>query len=136
MLLERLIANLLDNAERYNVANGTVAISTATDNGASVVRVVNTGRVVPPDQVDRLFLPFARLDDRTSHDGFGLGLALVASIATVHSGTVHATAVPTGGLDITVRLPRRERSPNSSGAVAPLLRKEDQGGLHAPADVF
>jgi His Kinase A (phospho-acceptor) domain/Histidine kinase-, DNA gyrase B-, and HSP90-like ATPase len=66
VLLERLIANLLDNAERYNVANGTVAISTATDDGASLVRVVNTGRVVPPDQVDRLFLPFARLDDRTS----------------------------------------------------------------------
>jgi two-component system sensor histidine kinase VanS len=75
----------------------------------SVVRVVNTGRVVPPDQVDRLFLPFTRLDDRTRHDGFGLGLALVSSIATVHSGTVHATAVSTGGLDVTVRLPRRYR---------------------------
>jgi signal transduction histidine kinase len=107
VLLERLVANLLDNAERYNIADGTVAISTATDNGASLVRVVNTGRVVPPDQVDRLFLPFTRLDDRTRHDGFGLGLALVSSIATVHSGTVHATAAPTGGLDITVRLPRR-----------------------------
>jgi signal transduction histidine kinase len=107
VLLERLVANLLDNAERYNIADGTVAISTATDNGASLVRVVNTGRVVPPGQVDRLFLPFTRLDDRTRHDGFGLGLALVSSIATVHSGTVHATAVPTGGLDITVRLPRR-----------------------------
>jgi signal transduction histidine kinase len=70
---------------------------------------VNTGRVVPPDQVDRLFLPFARLDDRTRHQGFGLGLALVSSIVTVHSGTVHATAVSTGGLDITVRLPRRDR---------------------------
>ncbi len=109
VLLERLVANLLDNAERYNVAGGTAAISTTTDNGASLVRVVNTGRVVPPDQVDRLFLPFARLDDRTRHDGFGLGLALVSSIATVHSGTVHATAVSTGGLDITVRLPRRYR---------------------------
>ena len=86
---------------------GTIAISTTTDNGASLVRVVNTGRVVPPDQVDRLFLPFTRLDDRTRHDGFGLGLALVSSIATVHSGTVHATALITGGLDITVRLPRR-----------------------------
>jgi signal transduction histidine kinase len=107
VLLERLVANLLDNAERYNIANGTVAISTSTDDGASLVRVVNTGRVVPPDQVDRLFLPFTRLGDRTRHDGFGLGLALVSSIATVHSGTVHATAVPTGGLDITVRLPRR-----------------------------
>jgi signal transduction histidine kinase len=109
MLLERLIANLLDNAERYNVAEGTVAISTGTDNGASLVRVVNTGRVVPADQVDRLFLPFTRLGDRTRHDGFGLGLALVSSIATVHSGSVHAAAVPTGGLDITVRLPRRYR---------------------------
>jgi K+-sensing histidine kinase KdpD len=109
VLLERLVANLLDNAERYNSADGTVAISTTTDNGASLVRVVNTGRVVPPDQVDRLFLPFTRLDDRTRHDGFGLGLALVSSIATVHSGTVHATAVSTGGLDITVRLPRRYR---------------------------
>jgi signal transduction histidine kinase len=109
VLLERLVANLLDNAERYNIADGTVAISTTTGNGESLVRVVNTGRVVPPDQVDRLFLPFTRLDDRTRHDGFGLGLALVSSIATVHSGTVHATAVPTGGLDITIRLPRRYR---------------------------
>jgi len=73
----------------------------------SVVRVVNTGQVVPPEHVERLFVPFARLDDRTRHDGFGLGLALVSSIAIVHSGTVHATAAPTGGLDITIRLPRR-----------------------------
>jgi signal transduction histidine kinase len=109
VLLERLVANLLDNAERYNIAGGTVSISTTTDNGTSLVRVVNTGPVVPPDQVDRLFLPFTRLDDRTRHDGFGLGLALVSSITAVHGGTVDATAVPTGGLDITVRLPRRCR---------------------------
>ena len=73
------------------------------------MRVVNTGQVVPPGQVERLFLPFTRLDDRTRHDGFGLGLAPVSSIATVHNGTVHATAVPAGGLDITIRLPRRHR---------------------------
>jgi signal transduction histidine kinase len=109
VLLERLVANLLDNAERYNIADGTVSIATTTDDTASLIRVVNTGQVVPPDQVGRLFLPFTRLDDRTRHDGFGLGLALVSSIATVHNGTVHATAVPAGGLDITVRLPRRYR---------------------------
>ena len=107
VLLERLVANLLDNAERYNIAGGTVAISTATDNGVSVVRVVNTGTVVPADMVERLFLPFTRLDDRTRHNGFGLGLTLVTSIASLHGGTVAATALPTGGLDITVRLPRR-----------------------------
>src|SRR6266700_2488305 len=94
-LLERLVANLLDNAERYNTPGGTVSISTTTtDDGASLVRVVNTGRVVPPNQVERQFLPFTQLDDRTRHDGFGLGLALVSSIAAVHNGTVHAIAVP------------------------------------------
>jgi signal transduction histidine kinase len=109
VLLERLVANLLDNAERYNVDGGTVTLSTATQDGSSVVRVVNTGAVVPVDMVDRLFLPFTRLDDRTRHDGFGLGLALVSSIAAIHGGTVGATAVPTGGLDITIRFPRRHQ---------------------------
>jgi signal transduction histidine kinase len=108
VLLERLVANLLDNAERYNIAGGTVALSTTTHDATCVLHVVNTGRVVPPDQVDRLFLPFTRLDDRTRHDGFGLGLALVSSIAAVHGGSVHATAVRAGGLDITIRLPRRD----------------------------
>jgi signal transduction histidine kinase len=116
VLLERLVANLLDNAERYNITDGTVSISTTTDNAASLVRVVNTGPVVPPDQIDRLFLPFTRLDDRTRHDGFGLGLALVSSIAAVHDGTVRATAVPAGGLDITVRLPRRYRQDHDDHA--------------------
>jgi len=110
VLLERLVANLLDNAERYNIAGGTVTISTTAHNATSVLRVVNTGTVVPADLVERLFLPFTRLDDRTRHDGFGLGLALVSSIAAVHGGTVTATAVPAGGLDIIVRLPRRDNA--------------------------
>lgn len=110
VLLERLVANLLDNAERYNTAGGTVEISTTTNNGWSLVRVINTGRVVPPDQIERLFLPFTRLDDRTGHNGFGLGLTLVSSIAAAHGGTVDATAVPSGGLDVSVRLPRRDNT--------------------------
>src|SRR6266487_5483740 len=116
VLLERLVANLLDNAERYNIVGGTVAISTAAHDATSVLRVVNTGAVVPADMVEHLFLPFTRLDDRTRHDGFGLGLTLVSSIAAVHGGTVHATAVPAGGLDITVRLPRRYRQEHDDHA--------------------
>jgi signal transduction histidine kinase len=110
VLLERLVNNLLDNAERYNIEGGTVTISTAAHDTTSVLRVVNTGAVVPADMVERLFLPFTRLDDRTRHEGFGLGLTLVSSIAAVHGGTVDATAVPAGGLDITVRLPRRDNA--------------------------
>ena len=99
VLLERLIANLLDNAGRYNIAGGTITISTTTGNGMSLVHVVNTGQVIPPAQVERLFQPFT-----------GLGLTLVSSIAAAHGGTVHATAIPAGGLDITVRLPRRDNA--------------------------
>jgi signal transduction histidine kinase len=110
VLLERLVDNLLDNAERYNIPGGTVTISTAAHDQTSVLRVVNTGAVVPADMVQRLFLPFTRLDDRTRHDGFGLGLTLVSSIAAVHGGTVDATAMPTGGLDVSVRLPRRDNA--------------------------
>jgi signal transduction histidine kinase len=110
VLLERLVNNLLDNAERYNIPGGTVEISTAARGATSVLRVVNTGAVVPADMVERLFLPFTRLHDRTGHDGFGLGLTLVSSIAAVHDGTVNATAMPAGGLDITVRLPRRDKA--------------------------
>jgi signal transduction histidine kinase len=108
VLLERLVDNLLDNAQRYNISGGTVAISTTAHDSTSVLRVVNTGTVIPADMVERLFLPFTRLDDRVGHDGFGLGLTLVSSIALVHGGTVDATAVPTGGLDVSVHLPRRE----------------------------
>ncbi|HEX6932770.1 MAG TPA: HAMP domain-containing sensor histidine kinase [Streptosporangiaceae bacterium] len=110
VLLERLVANLLDNAERYNVPGGTVTISTTVCDAISILRVVNTGAVVPADMVERLFLPFTRLDNRTRHDGSGLGLTLVSSIAAVHGGTVHATAMPAGGLDVTVRLPRRGKA--------------------------
>jgi signal transduction histidine kinase len=110
VLLERLVNNLLDNAQRYNIPGGTVTISTTAHDATSVLRVLNTGAVVPADLVERLFLPFTRLDDRTRHDGHGLGLTLVSSIAAVHGGTVDATAVPTGGLDISVRLPRRDHA--------------------------
>jgi signal transduction histidine kinase len=118
VLLERLIANLLDNAERYNVAGGTVTIATTTEDGASLVRVINSGQFVPPDQVDRLFMPFTRLDDRIGHDGFGLGLTLVSSIAALHGGAVDATAMPGGGLNISVRLPQRDTTVPPARAAA------------------
>jgi signal transduction histidine kinase len=123
VLLERLVANLLDNAERYNFAGGAVTVSTAARDATSVLRVVNTGAVVPAEMVDHLFLPFSRLEERTRHDGFGLGLALVTSIAGLHNGTVHAAALPAGGLDITVRIPRRDQAvtpaPPSPGLSGP-----------------
>jgi signal transduction histidine kinase len=105
VLAERLIANLVDNAVRYNAAAGDIWISTRTAAGSSQLTVANTGPVISPADADRIFQPFQRLSDRTSHDGFGLGLAIVASITAIHGGTVTARPRNDGGLSVTVTMP-------------------------------
>jgi signal transduction histidine kinase len=105
ILLERLAANLLDNAVRYNVPGGAVWVSTRTDDSRVVLTVDNTGPVVAAEGVGRLFEPFRRLHERTGDGGFGLGLAIVASIAAAHGGQAEAGARPGGGLTVTVSLP-------------------------------
>ncbi len=105
VLVERLIANLVDNAVRYNTTVGEIWISTRTLAGESQLTVANTGSLVNPADVDRIFQPFQRLNDRTSHEGFGLGLTIVASIATVHGGTATARPRDDGGLSIVVTIP-------------------------------
>jgi signal transduction histidine kinase len=106
VLAGHLIANLIDNAIRYNLAEGgDVWISTREVAGRSELTVANTGPLVDPDDVGRIFQPFERLSDRTSHDGSGLGLAIVASIAAIHGGTATAGPREDGGLAVTVQLP-------------------------------
>jgi signal transduction histidine kinase len=107
LLAERLIANLVDNAVRYNLAAGDIWISTGATADGSQLTVANTGPVISPADTDRIFQPFQRLSDRTSRDGFGLGLAIVASIATMHGGTVTAHPRAAGGLSVTVTIPSR-----------------------------
>jgi signal transduction histidine kinase len=105
VLAERLIANLVDNAVRYNAAAGDIWISTRTIAGSSHLTVANAGPLISSAEADRIFQPFQRLGHRTSHDGFGLGLTIVASIAAVHGGTVVAHPRSEGGLSITVTIP-------------------------------
>jgi signal transduction histidine kinase len=107
ILLERLAANLVDNAVRYNVPGGAVWISTTTTGGLALLTVDNTGPDVEPAAAVTLFEPFRRLRDRTGDGGFGLGLAIVASIAAAHGGDAVAGARPGGGLSVTVSLPIR-----------------------------
>ena len=105
VLVERLIANLVDNAVRYNAAAGDIWVSTRTVAGKSHLTVANTGPLISPADADRLFQPFERLGDRTSHEGFGLGLTIVASIATVHGGTATARPRDDSGLSVIVTIP-------------------------------
>jgi signal transduction histidine kinase len=105
VLAEHLIANLVDNAVRYNAAAGEIWIRTDTDAGSCHLTVANTGPLISPVDVDRIFQPFQRIGDRTSDDGVGLGLTIVASIAAVHRGTAAAHPRDDGGLAVIVTIP-------------------------------
>jgi signal transduction histidine kinase len=118
-----LVANLVDNAIRHNLDGGRVEISTATTDGQARLAIGNTGAVIPPGEVDRLFQPFQRLGtERVGHaSGNGLGLAIVRAIAGGHGATLTANARPEGGLDIQVsfplspaRVPTAEHEPSAN----------------------
>jgi signal transduction histidine kinase len=111
-LVESLIANLVDNALRHNQAEGRVQISTTTRAGRALISVSNTGAVITPNEVDRLFQPLQRPGQERIriNAGHGLGLAIVRAIATAHGATITARPRPEGGLDVEVSFP----TPNSA----------------------
>jgi signal transduction histidine kinase len=106
-LVERMVANVVDNALRHNVEHGRVDVSTECRDGRSVISVVNSGPVVPPTELDRLLLPFQRMgSDRTGQrEGSGLGLSIVLAIAEAHQARLAIRSNPGGGLDVEVVFP-------------------------------
>ena len=95
--------------------------------GSARLTVANTGPLLSAADAERIFEPFQQLNDRTSHSGFGLGLALVASIVEVHGGRVTATPRERGGLVVIVRIPLA--SPCADGREQP----RDSGVSRPPA---
>ncbi len=102
-LLERMLANLVENGIRHNEPGGVLHLTTATAGGTVEVVARNGGPVIDPAQAACLTEPFRRLS-RTA-GGFGLGLSIVRSVAEVHGGVVGLTAPPEGGLEVRIRLP-------------------------------
>jgi signal transduction histidine kinase len=107
-LLERLVANLVENAVRHNRDGGTVEVRTSSVAGRSVVEVRNDGEPIPPAALASLLEPFQRLDRGARGDGVGLGLSIVRSVAEAHEGSVELRARPSGGLIVRVSLPGRD----------------------------
>lgn len=110
VLLERLVANLLENAIRYNTEEGEIVIRSGTHDGAPAVQVENPGQVIAAYEVKGLFEPFRRgSGDRVqSRHSAGLGLSIVRSVVRAHNGELRAWPRPGGGLVVTVRFPGRE----------------------------
>jgi signal transduction histidine kinase len=113
-LVESMMANLVDNALRHNVAGGSAEVGTGMTARLVTIRVTNTGPVIPAAEIDGLFQPFQQLGadrvGRGGHDGgggdrdggYGLGLAIVRAIAGAHRAALTARPRPGGGLVIEI----------------------------------
>ncbi len=129
-LVERLVANLLDNAVGHNVAGGRARLTTRVVGGKAVLSVVNTGPVIRPADVERLFEAFQRLDPRRTHhrDGHGLGLSIVRAIASAHGASITARPLPDGGLAVEVAFPATSRPRPGVDDVVPRRRVSPEVG--------
>jgi signal transduction histidine kinase len=103
-LLTQLFANLLDNIALHAEGAANASITAASQNGRIIVTVADDGSGIPAAQAGRMVQRFARLDSSRHRPGHGLGLALAASIATLHEGSLTLEAAKPG-LRVTVSLP-------------------------------
>ncbi|GAA4790243.1 sensor histidine kinase [Streptomyces ziwulingensis] len=115
-LLERLVTNLVGNAYRYTPPGGWIRVTSGPRDAGPVLRVVNSGPVVPREAIPLLYQPFQRLGHRSARaDGHGLGLSIVAAVADAHRARIATEPGPEGGLDITVAFPRGPRAGDPPG---------------------
>ncbi len=106
--IAQVVGNLLGNAAKFTPRGGRVELTLEREAGAALLRVRDTGVGITPEELTRLFQPFAQATqtlDR-SHGGLGLGLALVKGLVELHGGTVSAASNGPGqGAEFTVRVP-------------------------------
>src|SRR5271170_4243618 len=127
LLVQQLVNNLIDNAVRHNIPGGNIQITTRTSYAGAVLSVTNSGQVIPPTEVDRLFQPFQRLGPRPARHGHGLGLSIVRTIATAHGATVGARALPGGGLAVDVTFLPPPPGPGTAPGLQPGARSNRTG---------
>jgi two-component system sensor histidine kinase KdpD len=108
-LLERVLANLIDNALRY-APDSPVRVTASTVGDRVLVAVIDEGRGVPRGTEEQLFAPFQRLGDQDNNTGVGLGLSVAKGFVEAMGGTVQATDTPGGGLTVLVDLTAPPRS--------------------------
>src|SRR6185295_6019429 len=109
VLLDRIIANLLDNALGHAPSGSRVEIHTARRDGGVAIAVDDAGPGIPEADRERVFDRFARLSGANT-PGHGLGLSLARAIAELHGGTLRASKSPLGGARFELWLAIRESS--------------------------
>jgi two-component system phosphate regulon sensor histidine kinase PhoR len=106
-LLFDLLVNLIDNAIKYNITDGSINVNISKINGAARITVSDTGIGIPEQHLPRIFERFYRVDPSRSKKtgGTGLGLSIVKHIAKYHNGVVTVESGESAGTTVTVILP-------------------------------
>lgn len=107
LLLYRAVYNLVENAIKYNCPDGSVTVEIRQENQRVLLMVKDTGIGIPPEDQEKIFDPFFRVDKSRSRamGGAGLGLAMVDSIAKEHGGQVKVLSSNKTGSTIALMLP-------------------------------
>ncbi|MEV0014528.1 sensor histidine kinase [Streptomyces tendae] len=124
-LLERALANLVENAVKYSPDDRTVLVAASALADRVEVRVVDRGPGVPDEAKDRIFEPFQRYGDAPRGAGVGLGLAVARGFAEAMGGTLNAEDTPGGGLTMVLTL----RAVGSSAPTSRPATAERQAAL-------
>jgi heavy metal sensor kinase len=105
--LKQVVVNLLDNAIKYTLQGGAVALTVSAINSNAVLEVADNGIGIPAEALPRVFDRFFRVDKARSRElgGAGLGLSIVKSICTAHNGHIEASSLPGQGSRFRVELP-------------------------------
>lgn len=104
-LLGLAVRQLVDNALKYSPPSSTIDVR-ATSNGSVRISVTNSGSVIPPGELDRLFERYYRGSAARHIPGTGIGLSIVQRIAEAHGGTLSATSAAGAGTTFTLTLPK------------------------------
>ncbi len=110
-MLQRLVANLMDNALKYTPAGGRVNLAVdGLPDGRVRLTVADTGGGIPLEDREKIFERFYRGDRSRGRGGFGLGLSLARTVARAHGGDITVDGAPGGGSRFTVVLPAAQGS--------------------------
>jgi len=127
-MLERVIANIAENAVKYAPDSDIVLVGTAgglspaTLQGrpAGELRIIDHGQGVPAESILQMFQPFQRLDDIPQSTGVGLGLAVAKGFTEAMGGTLTSEKTPGGGLTMVIRLPLSTGAPLDTPGPVPV----------------
>lgn len=138
--LEQVVSNLIENACKYTLPGGSIAVTLTEGDGEAIISVKDTGIGLAPDMLDRIFDLFTQVDSTLARSGggLGLGLAVVKRVLDLHGGRIVARSAGLGlGSEFLVRLPlvpvteemmrgdRRDDQPASSAVCRRVLIVDD-----------